>query len=423
MPAMAQDINNDVAAADTIPADTIAALSPEDAALIAVSDSISADTTKTLTVQERIERLLTADLFRKSQLGLMVYDLTADTVIYAYNEQQTLRPASTNKLVTAITALDYLGESYRYATQLRCSPQKNGTAILTLRGGMDPRISTDDINAFIEAIKLNARDTIYGELRADRSFKDNDMLGEGWCWDDKNPVLTPMLWNRKDQLLTRLQDAIRAAHISLLPRDSIPRDSLGNIMLTINDEPITPKQFAITRYHTLDQILVKMMKDSDNLYAESLFYQIASKAAGNRTATAKHATNVIKQLIKKIGLRPDDYRFADGSGLSLYNYHSAEMQTMLLRYAYRNSEIYGHLYPALPIAGVDGTLKDRMKRTKAYKNVHAKTGTLTGISSLSGYLTAQNGNTIAFAIINQGIRRTAPAKAFQDKVCTILCDY
>lgn len=64
-----------------------------------------------------------------------------------------------------------------------------------------------------------------------------------------------------------------------------------------------------------------------------------------------------------------------------------------------------------------------MKRTKGRNNVRAKTGTLSGISSLAGYLTTDSGSTLCFSIINQGIRRAAPAKAFQDKVCILLCEY
>ena len=94
-----------------------------------------------------------------------------------------------------------------------------------------------------------------------------------------------------------------------------------------------------------------------------------------------------------------------------------------LRHAYQNGPIFDHLYPTLPIAGVDGTLKDRMKKTSAQGNVRAKTGTVTGISSLAGYCTAANGHQLCFAIINQGIMRAAAGKAFQDRVCKVLCDY
>ena len=137
--------------------------------------------------------------------------------------------------------------------------------------------------------------------------------------------------------------------------------------------------------------------------------------------TSYMARKAAKQLIKKIGLGGRTYKIADGSGLSLYNYVSAELLVALLRYAYSKDDIRAHLRPALPIAGVDGTLKDRMKKTAAAGNVRAKTGTLTGISSLAGYCTAPNGHELCFAIINQGIMRTQTGRNFQDRVCKVLC--
>ena len=112
---------------------------------------------------------------------------------------------------------------------------------------------------------------------------------------------------------------------------------------------------------------------------------------------------------------------ADGSGLSLYNYVSAEMLVALLGYGWQNEQIRQHLLSSLPIAGFDGTLKNRMKGTAAEGNVLAKTGTVSGISSLAGFLTTATGHTLAFAIINQGVSSSAMGRAFQDKVCQELC--
>ena len=91
-----------------------------------------------------------------------------------------------------------------------------------------------------------------------------------------------------------------------------------------------------------------------------------------------------------------------------------------LKYAYAHPEIFHTFYEALPVAGVDGTLHYRMKQGKAYRNVRAKTGTVTGISSLAGYVKAGNGDMLAFVIINQNVLRGKEARAFQDKICEIL---
>jgi D-alanyl-D-alanine carboxypeptidase/D-alanyl-D-alanine-endopeptidase (penicillin-binding protein 4) len=172
--------------------------------------------------------------------------------------------------------------------------------------------------------------------------------------------------------------------------------------------------------HSIDQLLLRMMKESDNYYAECLYYQLAA-SFGLRPAHASHARTLEKQLVTHLGLNTDQFRFADGSGLSLYNYVSAELLTMLLRYAWHTPDIYAHLLPSLPVAGQDGTLKKRMKKTPAEGNVKAKTGTLTGVISLAGYLTAPNGHELCFTIINQSMMSARAARTFQDKICVLLC--
>ena len=94
----------------------------------------------------------------------------------------------------------------------------------------------------------------------------------------------------------------------------------------------------------------------------------------------------------------------------------------MLRYAYRNSNIYLHLFPTLPVAGEDGTLKSRMKNSFAHGNVWAKTGTLVGVSSLAGYAQASNGHLLCFSIMNQGLMHTRNGRSFQDRVCSALCE-
>ena len=90
------------------------------------------------------------------------------------------------------------------------------------------------------------------------------------------------------------------------------------------------------------------------------------------------------------------------------------------KYAYSQSDVFQKLYKSLPVAGIDGTLKNRMKNTSAFRNVHAKTGSFTAINALAGYLKMKNGHEVAFAIMNQNVLSAARARAFQDKVCEVI---
>ena len=362
-------------------------------------------------LQARLDTLVDNPLFERSQLGLLVYDLTADSILYHRGEKQTLRPASTMKLLTAITALDRLGASYQLRTSLRYSGVVEDSVLvgdLYCVGGFDPAFYVDDMKAFVESIQRMGVDTICGRIVADRSMKDADLLGEGWCWDDDNPKLSPLSHGRDIAFLERFVNELSEEGIVLdnvrLSEGSLPNDAY----------------ILCSRFHSMDQILQRMMKVSDNFYAEAMFYQLGA-VIGRRPAKAKDAASVVKQLIQKVGNGKNPYRIADGSGLSLYNYVTPELEMRLLRYAYRNSNIYLHLLPSLPVAGRDGTLKTRMKGTFAEENVKAKTGTVTGISALAGYCTAANGHQLCFSIINQGIMKSDPGRNFQDRVCNALC--
>lgn len=357
-----------------------------------------------------IDNLLKSDMFETSQVGMMVYDLDADSAIYCHNECQLMRPASTMKLLTAITAIDKLGGSYQFKTDLCYTGEvTDGTLSGNIYcvGGFDPRFNIDDMRAFVESIRKMGVDTIRGTIYADKSMKDEAQYGEGWCWDDDNPILSPLLVGRKDMFIDRFVQELREA---------------GIVVDAFTGQGRKPDDaFCICRrFHTIDQVLMRMLKESDNLYAESMFYQIGA-ASGNQPATAHSARSVMNRLIEKVGLDPKRYNIADGSGLSLYNYVTAELEVRLLRYAFKNNNIYLHLHPSLPQAGTDGTLRKRMTSPFTQGNVYAKTGTLSGISSLAGYCTAANGHRLAFAIINQGLLHGRNGRSFQDRVCTILC--
>ena len=159
--------------------------------------------------------------------------------------------------------------------------------------------------------------------------------------------------------------------------------------------------------------MIRMMKKSDNLYSESVFYHLAASSGSYAPATAKQGRQVMNRLIQQLGFKPSKYYIADGSGLSLYNYVSPELEVAFLKYAYKHKKIYEPLRELMPVAGVDGTLDDRMLRGYARGNVHAKTGTVTGVSALAGYCTAANGHVLCFSIINMGIRHSSSGRRFK----------
>lgn len=272
-----------------------------------------------------LDTLCCDTLLNTSQLGLAVWDLTDDTLVYSVGYRQRMRPASCQKIVTAVAALRCLGAEHRFTPYVR-----------------EP--------------------------------------GWGWCWDDditQGGRKRPRLTNPSQPLLNESEE------------------------------------------RTLAEVLVPMLKESDNLLAESVFQQLAYKS-GRIDAGRKEAALEIERVMHDLSLNPKDYLIADGSGLSLYDYVTPELLVLFLRYAWLWDHIREPFVASLPIAGIDGTLEKRMTGTTAQGNVCAKTGTVEGISSLAGYCRSSEGHDLCFAIINQGVVRARSGRNFQDRACLIL---
>ena len=315
-------------------------------------------------VQAGLDSLCRLPLFQTTQLGLYVFDLTDQLPVYAVNATQRMRPASNQKIVTSICGLHYLGGDYLFRTDLRIKGTvANGTlqGDVYVVGGMDPMLSPSNLAEMAAALRNAGISSIAGNLYIDLSMKDNLAYGWGWCWDDKDGPLSALMVDAKDKFNTEWGKALAKAGIRCskptIRQQQIPADTRSVLCVT----------------HTIDEVLQPLLKNSHNIYAESLFYQIAAYS-GQKNAGRKQAAKLINDLIQQLDMQPEQYQIADGSGLSLYNYVSPELLVGLLNYAFSNPDIYQHLYPALPIAGVDGTLSKRMQDTPAYNNVHAKTG-------------------------------------------------
>ncbi len=392
-----------------------------DTATLEETDTTEADTTvyddeKELpwpeNVVARIEKIFSGTtIFNTSMVGMKIYDLTADSTIYETNARQLMRPASTLKMMVAVTALDRLGEDYTLKTKLSWTGEVDSLRLdgnIYIKGGFDPTTDNGDVAEFADSIKSLGIDTIHGNVVIDLTMKDEDRLGEGWCWDDDNPVLSPLLVGRKNKFGDAIMKRLRQLNIYVT---GYCREG----------ETPTTARTLLCKETPMKTIMKRQLKRSDNLYSEAIFYQIAADVAGRHTASAKHGRQAVNNIISRLGFKPSAYYIADGSGLSLYNYVSPELEVEFLKYAYKHERIYNNLLPCLPIAGEDGTLSKRMRQGAAHGNVKAKTGTVTGVSALAGYLTAKNGHLLCFSIINMGIRHASSGRNFQDKICQALC--
>ena len=445
---------------------------------------------------QRLDSLLSNDpILRTSEVGITVFDLTTGEYLFQYQDEKLYRPASTEKVVTSVTALATLGTDYTMDTRLQYTGKIENDTLkgnLYLIGGFDPEFMDEDLDSLVDVIAQSGIRYIADTLAADVSMMDSVYWGNGWSWDDVpdsfQPYMSPLMLNRgcvdvtvipteKDSL--PLIECVPASDYYQVDNDGITNNSeAGNLRITRNwlhngnlihvtgnvskkttrtlsiytskdfffhtfisrlkakgieanttafadcpeNDSLTVVSPLFTLQRPIGEVLTQMMKESDNLCAESMFYHMARHHTQQKRVKDNDGSDAINHFIKEsLGLNPDYYNIIDGSGVSLYNYISPRLLLEYLKYAYYHAEIFQPFYEALPIAGVDGTLQSRMKKSKAYRNVHAKTGTVTGVSSLAGYAKAPNGHQLAFAIINQNVMKSRLSRAFQDKVCDILC--
>jgi D-alanyl-D-alanine carboxypeptidase/D-alanyl-D-alanine-endopeptidase (penicillin-binding protein 4) len=168
----------------------------------------------------------------------------------------------------------------------------------------------------------------------------------------------------------------------------------------------------------LREIIKYVNKPSHNLSAELLFRTLGSMFGGE--GSTDRSVRVMKEAISEMGILPDQLSIHDGSGLSRYDMVMPGHVMKLLEYMYAHP-YFIYFYDSLPLAGVEGTVKRRMKDTEAERKVRAKTGSFKHVLNLSGYITTRKGKMLAFSIMNNNVvGSVSELKKLQDGICATL---
>lgn len=212
-----------------------------------------------------------------------------------------------------------------------------------------------------------------------------------------------------------------AFYFLTLAKESLERNGIflvGKID-TLKLAQNTIKVFVFER--DIKPVVTYTNKVSDNLNAELLLRAISRKASPGK-ATLRNGKKLIDSLITLSSANPKVYRVTDGSGLSYYNLTTAELLSKVLVYMYgQDKTTFDAFFNSLPVGGVDGTLSNRYKDSPAKGKVFAKTGTISGVASLSGYIKTKKENWLAFSILIQNyVGSSTEARKIQDKLCEIL---
>ena len=174
----------------------------------------------------------------------------------------------------------------------------------------------------------------------------------------------------------------------------------------------------------MSEIIALFNKPSENAIGEMLLLNLALEAEGAEAPVdfRDGAAQLTEWLTAEAGLDAGDFRLVDGSGLSRYDLICASGTVNLLLHMWRHPDRQVYL-DSLPIAGVDGSLRSRMGGTVAEGRVHAKTGTMSGVSCLSGYAETLDGRWLVFSILTNGyIGSSGPSRGLQDRLCVALVE-
>ncbi len=185
--------------------------------------------------------------------------------------------------------------------------------------------------------------------------------------------------------------------------------------------PANATALVVHASEPLRVVIRHMLKKSDNLYTNAIFKKIG-EAYYEQTGTWQNSSHALANILKsQTGINFKKNQLEDGAGLSRYNLVTPHQLTQLLYYVYHSATVRPALIAALPISGVDGTLEWRMGARDMIKQVHAKTGSMTGVSSLAGYVNTRHHGTLAFAIIvNNFVGGLTPYRRLEDRICEAL---
>ncbi len=416
-----------------------------------------------------IDKTIAQSGINKGSVAISVKDVQTGKTVYEYQAKKPTMPASTLKLVTLSASLDQLGKDYKFSTKL----YKNTNNELFVKLGADPFLTSSGLNNLFETAVKNKKITSPKFIYVDDYVFDKTEWGEGWQWDDdlsplmpkfssynidrnllgiiitpttknspadiytskfypttfmnlvttgdensikisRNTSISPNMLivegtvkkqtttyiptnNPKMYFILRLEDAIRSAKMDYYGKFAQKKVPTTNVYLVAQVD------------HPIDMAIEAILKNSNNFVAETVF-KLAGGKFVNNTGALVNSQKMLYAYFEKLNLNPEDIKIVDGSGVSKNNIMTSDFMTSFLA----KEEVQELLNGKLATAG-EGTLTNRMLYFK--DNLYAKTGTLSDVSAIAGYITSRNGKKYAFDImINDPKTKSADKKLLEEYI-------
>jgi D-alanyl-D-alanine carboxypeptidase/D-alanyl-D-alanine-endopeptidase (penicillin-binding protein 4) len=257
---------------------------------------------------------------------------------------------------------------------------------------------------------------LQGELHTSLDTLTGSVMLAGWIAPDAVDTMDVVYPDENTAYLEALRGALIERGVAL--KDVKERKRLGGC--GHGAHATTPVSDTLFTYFSppLRDVLRAMAKPSQNQIAEILLRTLGLERAGSGTADSGIA--VVRRQLLAWNVQPDGFVQRDGSGLSRYDYLTPETLVRVLA-SVRRDTAFNAFYDALPIAGVDGTIGNRMRDTPAQGNVHAKTGFVANARSLSGYVTTADGHLLIFsALCNNWTTSVREIERVQDAIAVDL---
>jgi D-alanyl-D-alanine carboxypeptidase/D-alanyl-D-alanine-endopeptidase (penicillin-binding protein 4) len=348
--------------------------------------------------------------------GAFVRDLGSGQTLFASRADLPLAPASNEKLLVTAAALLRLGPDATLPTTLVTAAQPVDGVVdgdVALVGGGDPYLHRADLAALAQEVAAAGITRISGDVLADDSLLDlrPGSYDSRWRYDSDLgaplDALTVDRWRSSDPAIHAaavLRAALHDAGVQV--PGSVRRGRIPDAAVTLAAHASPP----------LSALIGDINEPSDNYAAELLLKVLGAKAGAAGTTFAGAA--VVRSTLARLGVRATVY---DGSGLSRADRVSPRsVETLLERVAARPEG--EALAASLPVAGRTGTLAKRMRSTAARERCQAKTGTLIGVSALSGYCTTVGGARLAFSFLENRVCAVC-AKRIEDRMVAALARY
>ena len=401
--------------------------------------TISYPTSKEV-VRNKIESLIN-NLPKGTITGILIFNPLTEDTIYQLNYTQSMIPASNTKLFTTATALSIMGGNFPLKTVILSADKnvKDGVVDgdLFIKGYGNSVLTSEDIDTMVIELRKKGIKRVTGNIVGDDSYFDEVYTRDDWIRDEKAnvklPPISALVVDRNRTIIYRKRGRYRRRYVAYVKNPPlnaalILRRKLKEQGIEVEGKAVKGVTPANTVNLTESKILLKDLiklinKHSDNFLAECLFKTIGAVTSGNQ-GNSFYSTQAILNFISDNGIYSKGTAVVDGSGISRFDQVTPGAIVGLLEKMYFDLVNFKDFYNSLSIAGVDGTLRQRLNNTFAQNNFHGKTGTLNGVCSLSGYLTTKSKDEIILSIFFDFHHRGENYyRRIQDEIVKILADW